>query len=340
MTRELLRLEEEPCVSYSDVEIHDTLCHNVTAFMNYMENFYKIWQREDDLVELPQKQLFEVPYAEGDFRIMPCLIHGDYRIKSVKIIGTNEENRTVHDKISVGKSFLIHPYDNYIHAMFDACVLSSFRTAAISVLAYKTVVSDTTNPTALTGTGRIGFYTALILHRYLDVQDFFCYDPNLQNRQNFEKLASLYLPDAQVHFLPLEKLGENANSLFVATNSHHAIFDKTSAEAFAFVSSVGADADNLSELDSSILANRTVVTDSRQSVMLGDLKRWQEKGLLSEANLVELKEIIGEENIRNKEPFLFISTGIAVQDALTAQFICNTTKHTKGETTCSALSMP
>ena len=330
----------EPSISYSDIEIHDILCNDISAFMNYIENFYKTWQGEDDLVELPKKQLFEVPYAEGDFRIMPCLIHGDYRIKSVKVIGTNEENRTVHDKISVGKSFLIHPYDNYIHAMFDACVLSSFRTAAISVLAYKTVVSYTTKSTALAGTGRIGFYTALLLHQHLGVQDFFCYDPNLKNQQNFEKLASLYLPDAQVHFLPLEKVGENADSLFIATNSHHAIFDKTSAEAFAFVSSVGADADNLSELDSSILTNRTVVTDSRQSIMLGDLKRWQERGLLSETNLVEIKEIIGEENICNKEPFLFISTGIAVQDALTAQFIYNTTKHTKGETTCSASSMP
>ena len=308
--------------------------------MNYMENFYKTWQGDDGLVELPKKQLFKVPYAEGDFRIMPCIIHGDYRIKSVKIIGTNEENRTVHDKISVGKSFLIHPYDNYIHAMFDACVLSSFRTAAISVLAYKTVVSDTTKSTALAGTGRIGFYTALLLHQHLGVQDFFYYDPNLQNRQNFEKLASLYLPDAQVHFLALEKLGENADSLFIATNSHHAIFDKASAEAFAFVSSVGADADNLSELDDSIPEKRTVVTDSKQSVMLGDLRRWQKKGLLTEASLVELKEIIGDATIGNKEPFLFISTGIAVQDALTAQFIYNTTNYTKGETICSASSMP
>jgi len=53
---------------------------------------------------------------------------------------------------------------------------------------------------------------------------------------------------------------------------------------------------------------------------LGDLKTWKDQGLIRENQVMELTEIMDRSTPMNK-PALFISTGAAVQDAFTLQFI-------------------
>lgn len=328
MIKELLRLEDEEYTHFNELQIHDVLVDNVTEFMEYLKNFYLSWSSNRNLVDLPKKQVFQSQQYRGDFRVMPCVINDTYNIKSVKIIGTNEENKLIKDKISVGKSFLIHPYDNHIYAMFDVCALSSFRTAAISVLAYYLLHNTNTKKVGLIGLGRIGFYTALILHKWLGIDNFYCDDISEKNKDNFLKLIALYIPDIQIDFIAPEKMGEVCNSVFLATDAQEAILNIHNGKNIQFISSVGADANNLSELDASILEGRTIVTDSYHSMMLGDLKIWEDTNLINQEDIFELNSIVNNQNIKT-ENTLFISTGIAVQDALISQFIYDklTKKH-------------
>ena len=113
MIQDLLRLEDEKHIHFNELQIHDVLVENISEFMEQLKEFYQDWSNSNTLVNLPKKQIFQSKYSRGDFRVMPCIINENYNIKSVKIIGTNEENRVIKDKICVGKSFLIHPYDNY-----------------------------------------------------------------------------------------------------------------------------------------------------------------------------------------------------------------------------------
>lgn len=159
--------------------------------MEYLKKFYLSWSINETLVDLPKKQVFQSQQYRGDFRIMPCVINDPYNIKSVKIIGTNEENKLIKDEISVGKSFLVHSYDNHIYAMFDVCALSSFRTAAISALAYSLLYNTSTKKVGLIGIGRIGFYTALILHKWLGVDNFYCDDISEKNKENVLALNAI-----------------------------------------------------------------------------------------------------------------------------------------------------
>lgn len=320
MIKELLRLEDEEYIHFNELQIHDVLVDNVLEFMEYFKQFYVHWSEDKALVTLPKKQVFESKQNRGDFRVMPCIINDTYGIKSVKIIGTNEENHVINDKISVGKSFLIHPHDNYIHAMFDVCVLSSFRTAAIAILAYHLVDQHTISKIGIIGTGRIGFYTVLILCRWLGVNQFYCYDISEKSKENFLKLVELYMPGIQIDFTTIEDMGEVCDSVFVATDAEEAILDTDNSSNIRFISSVGADADNLSELDARVIEGRHILTDSYHSMMLGDLKRWKEKHIIDEKDVLELTGVLDRPNIK-KEKILFISTGIAVQDALVSQFI-------------------
>jgi len=320
LIQNLLRLEDEKHIHFNELQIHQVLVDNISEFMEHLKKFYQNWNTSTTLVHLPKKQIFQSTYARGDFRVMPCIINDDYNIKSVKIIGTNEENRVIKDKICVGKSFLIHPYDNHIYAMFDVCVLSSFRTAAISVLAYQLLATSSQSKVAIIGTGRIGFYTAFILSKWLGISHFYCNDISDANRKNFLELVAKYMPDVQIDFIEIDSIESTCESVFLATDSSKAILNAKNAKEIKFISSVGADADNLSELDESLLEGRVIVTDSHHSMMIGDLKVWEDQNIINQKSVLELSTLSHKQNIEIQK-ILFISTGIATQDALISQFI-------------------
>ncbi len=322
----LLRLQDEPCISISDIEAHDILMTNSTEFMDELKILYKEWGNGKKWVTIPEKKIINTPNLAGDFRVMPCITDFSGGIKAVKVIGTNEENRTIKDKISVGKMLLIDWYDNYVYAIIDACVLSSFRTAAISLLAYSLKYNKNQDSIGILGLGRVGFYTAILLHRWLGVTHINCYDSNTEIGEKFKKLVSYYSPDLTLNMLEKEPLIKDSTSLFLATDSEIALLNAKNSSHLKFISSVGADADNLSELDESIIQDCNIITDSIQSMLLGDMKIWSDKKLLSKDDVVELKDIINSKEIL-KENTLFISTGVALQDAIIGKFIVD--KQTK-----------
>jgi ornithine cyclodeaminase/alanine dehydrogenase-like protein (mu-crystallin family) len=323
---DLLRLRSEPCVYFDESQIHDILSQNTVLFMNKLSDAY--WKISTGQYEtlLPKKQIFCTSPLKGDLRVMSCVVQkkNDLPIKAVKIIGTNEENSIVQDKICVGKALLIHPQDNFVQAIFDVCVLSSFRTAAISVLAYKLLSGIKHQSCGIVGTGRIGYYTAYILHRWLRVKKIWVTDCSQKQRGRFRAMIDQFIPELEVTEATPEILYSQVKSVFLCTDSSRPLISGRDSLNLSFISSVGADADNLSELCDSVLG-RKIFTDSRQSMMLGDMKRWVERGLLSDHDVTELSELV-RKNTSAPARSLFISTGVALQDALFCHLIfhsCN-----------------
>lgn len=318
--KHLLRLQDEPYIYLDDVQIHKVLMANTQAFMQQLKNSYIDWGDDKHWVRVPEKKVIKTPGMKGDFRVMPCITSLNNGIKAVKVIGTNEENYRIKDKISVGKTLLLDWHDNYVYAILDACVLSSYRTAAISLLAFSLTLPNKGRP-GLIGLGRIGFYTAFILHHWLGISDINCYDYAPDMLQRFKKLLAIYAPELDIHIMTSEAVIRDSAALFLATDSEQAIVNSKNIAHLSFISSVGADADNLSELHESVLESHCIVTDSVQSMLLGDMKRWSEKKLLLKEDVTELKQVISEAEKWTAQSMLFISTGVALQDALISQFI-------------------
>jgi ornithine cyclodeaminase len=334
----LLRLSEEPTEYFNEIEINECLLENTNLFMDLLENFYIEWCTNSDLVLMPIKQLFSTEGTKGDFRVMPCVINefNGHIIKAVKIIGTNEEEKVIKDKISVGKSLLLHPTDNFPIAIFDVCALSSFRTAAISILAYKYFIQLTKSSVSsnkekvkigIIGAGRIAFYTAIILHQWLGINEVEVFEINKKHTSSFLSSTSLCCDKLKVTCKSIDQLNSNHNAVFLCTNSSTPIISSLNAKNIAFISSVGADADNLSELHSSILEGREIYTDSKQSMFIGDLQKWSQLQLVDRKKIYELTDMIKKSLNKNHKKFditknkLFISTGVAIQDALISHFL-------------------
>lgn len=320
--KQLLRLQDEPFIHISDSQIHTILMLHASELMDIFKHTYIKWGENEETVHIPEKKIIQIPELKGDFRIMPCIttLHGG--IKVVKVIGTNEENRTIKDKISVGKTLLLDWHDNYVTGILDTCVLSSYRTAAISLLAYSLTQEQQSHNIGIVGVGRIGFYTAFLLYIWLGIKHISFYDTNQQIVKNFETLASIYMPELSMDLMNEEEVIKNSDTLFLATDSKIPILTAFNSSHLTFISSVGADADNLSELHKSIIPRYEIITDSIQSMLLGDMSIWQKENLLSQNDVTELKDIINTHEPLSK-PTLFISTGIAIQDAIIAQFVIN-----------------
>lgn len=317
--RDLFRLHNEPCMYYSEMQIHRALMINLHPFMNMLERFYFAWQADNKIVNLPRKQVFTTEGLKGDFRVMPCVINNfeEKIIKAVKIIGTNEEEKHIKDKNAVGKALLIDATDNFVKGIFDVCALSSFRTAAISALAFKHTVGSTQQQVGLIGTGRIGSYMAVILSRWLQVGELYVHDINQKRLDQFKEIFSRKI---KINDMSFNEICNSCTAVFLSTTSTSPLLKENNAKNIQFISSVGADADNLSELHESLLKNRQVISESRQNISFGDLRRWHEAGLIKEAQVTELRDIMGSLK-KQKQPVLFISTGTAIQDALICQFL-------------------
>ncbi|MDH3999308.1 MAG: hypothetical protein OET90_10775 [Desulfuromonadales bacterium] len=316
--KQLLRLHDEPCLHIDEMQAHNIVMQGCNEFMDRLESFYSAWGKQELTIDLPVKQVFSHQDVQGDFRLMPCTVV-DKKLKFVKVIGTNEEERTIADKICVGKSLLIDYYDNYIYATIDVCALSSFRTAAVSVLAMRYCQPKAQN-IGLIGMGRIGFYSAYILYQWLGLRSFLVTDPCHDTRKRFESLCQHYMPEAKIELLPLAGVLDQSDVLFLTTTSAKAVLHAENAAAINFISSVGADADNLSEIDASLLESHRLVTDSMQSMCLGDMKVWATEGKLNQED-VTILPALAETVSTCDEPTLFISTGIAANDLIINQFV-------------------
>ena len=315
-----LRLGAEPTRHFDEEHIHRLLMQQLTVFMDRLERFYVAWKSNSDLVIQPKKLVFDNNGFKGDWRVMPCVINRfeDHYIKAVKVIGSNEEQRQVIDKICVGKALLIDEFDNFIKASFDVCALSSFRSAAISAVAFKHSGLLCHEGVGIVGAGRIGYYTCRILAEWLGVEEVFIHD-HTAARAN--ELADLIRYQLKVKVFPeLKGLLESSQAVFLATDSEHALLNGENARHLEFISSVGADAQNLSELDAGVLKGRLVISESRQNIAFGDMCRWQAQRLLTTSDIIELRDLVGKD-VSPKRNVLFISTGTAVQDALVCDFI-------------------
>jgi ornithine cyclodeaminase len=326
----VLRLPLEPCVHYPEMTVHREIMHWLCTFMDFLEGFYLAWSRSDAAVSQPPKQVFSRAAVRGDWRVMPCAveiagaIHGfpGGAIDAVKIIGTNEEEKFVRDKISVGKALLLHPTDHHVEAIFDVAALSSFRTAAISVLAYKYCGHRRDDVLGIIGAGRIGYYTAAILRQWMWMPRLLVYDVETTRSGTFTETVSARF-GGEAHSVTLAELCRHSQAVFLATNSAQPVVDGGLGESIRFISSVGADADNLSELTPDLLDGRLLLSESRQNIAIGDLCRWHSAGLIGPEDIRTLEAVIGEveAGAPPDKRVVFISTGTAVQDALVCRFL-------------------
>lgn len=323
----LLRLQKEPCIFVNDIEEHHLLMEHREDYFKHFEEGFRFWAANPDKVMITPKQIYTSPEIKGDFRVMPCQIHVDEgSINTVKLVGTDEEERVVKDKISVGKAFIFHPTDNYIMGIFDACILSSIRTGACAALGFK-YLGGNAKRVGIIGCGRVGYYSAEFISMFPSVETLVCYDTNPLNLECFKELVSVRGIKCE-YPMTIDEVKRSSDALVLSTYSPVSLISGADLKSnnIQFISSSGADADNLSELDPTVSeVISKVYVDTEHSLKVADLKRWKAQGLIRTEDVIELKEIIGGRHKPDMTKIrLFVTTGFAFLDCLTLDYMYRT----------------
>jgi ornithine cyclodeaminase/alanine dehydrogenase-like protein (mu-crystallin family) len=269
-------------------------------------------------IDLPTKQVF-TDDSGGDFRVMPCVVRGvETTSKTVKIVGTNIVGQVVPDQITVGRAFQVDPAENFISASFDACVLSSARTGAVAALAIDRLM-ESPNSMTLLGAGRVASFAATYVCDCCSIRRLTIVDPHAQRRDKLAAYLREVYPHVDVHATAsLEN--DRSDVVVIATTARALVLpaDRTRAD---LVVSLGADSDQQSELGDEWPKIASLFVDGPDCLLMGDAHRWLERGLVVPEDMTNLVDIHRPDFTCPAGRRVFVSTGSALLDNLTIQFL-------------------
>lgn len=318
-----VNLTHEPCRYRSDADIFIKLTEDPAGYLEYVESVLYSIRRGFSSHLTPDKCI--IGGTDGDFRSMPSELHHRKCItKIVKVVGTNNTQRIVRGKITVGKVLNLHPEENFVTDILEANILSSARTGILSILATKKLGLDLHSATVI-GCGNVGFFCAYYLCSLTNVKKVTFEDLDSNLEWSIVKWFREKYPD--IIFEPSsasDSLKLMDDLIICATSSKQPLFDPITSRANMIVS-VGADTSYQRELNFGntlqLLENFNLVVDSYDALNYGDCLAHK-----ITPDQVKLLNVFDPFSAGNKKRNIFISTGNALFDNITVGYLCNNDK--------------
>ncbi|MBS0193707.1 MAG: hypothetical protein JSR34_05615 [Proteobacteria bacterium] len=294
--------------------------HAPRAYLDYIDGAFERMAHGRFQVDLTPKQVLTDRHGDGDFRVMPCVSEADGVVcKTVKIVGTNLRRRTVPDQITVGRAFVMDAHENFISHTVDACLLSSARTGACAVTAIRRL-RPCTEILALFGCGKVGFYTAVFALAGLGVRRLLLADTRPELAHALAAHLSQWNPEVSIEAVATDS-ALAAPVLVLATTSRTPVVAPGDTAA-GLVVSLGADADDQSELDPgwACAPDTTIYADTLDCLRFGDVRAWIASGMLPAERIRELLDAYRQPPSLSGRT-VFVSTGSALFDNLTLRYL-------------------
>jgi ornithine cyclodeaminase/alanine dehydrogenase-like protein (mu-crystallin family) len=315
----LLRLHHEPYEYFDDRAVLGALSADPSGYVEAVFASLCLVAAGAAGLDLPPKMLFSDPGGYSDFRVMPCVVRfpGHVR-KTVKIIGTNWPRQVVPGEISVGKAFALHAQENFIEAGFAGCVLSSARTGVCAALAQRLLKPDARS-LAVVGAGRVGYFSALYMAAQGNLERVWFHDIDGQRAALAAEAIGRAFPGVTAGICSCTD-ATCAEVLVLASDSELPLFSALGQRP-PLVISLGADTDWQSEVAASALDHYGLFVDTFDSLRYGDLARFSRAGLLDGRMVTDLLSLLAGGTATPATPRLFISTGSALFDNLTIDYL-------------------
>lgn len=315
----MLRVSPEPYRYRTEAQVHESLTREPEQYVAFLKRSLLAIAGRRATLTLPPKQIFEDPATRGDFRVMPCEVREGGRVtKTVKLIGTNTVQRAVPDQITVGKLLVLDPAENFVCAVVEACLLSSARTGACSALAVDALARERAEMVVV-GSGRVGFYAALYGVAAAGVKRVVFCDTVARRAREAARGVAARFPSAKCEARPLDSIA-TADVVVLATTSQAPVSSPPGWGANLIVS-LGADTDSQSELDPAWARAADIYCDTLDTLRFGDLRAWIESGIVDPAGVTDLLQVYRRPPATSERPRVFVSTGSALFDNLTARYL-------------------
>lgn len=286
--------------------------------------------KEDALgyAQNPPKVYLNFPKYNGDLRVMPAYLDRQ-DIAAVKIVSVHADNLQKFGLPSVrGSIFLLDPRDGSVLSIMDGKHITAMRTAAAGGIAAKYLANKTSKVVAFIGAGaqaRTQFLALLSVCPFLEEIRVWDISP---------KAAGMFIFDMKPKANQI-KLAIANNVAMAAQGADIVVTTTPSKEPLVLDSwvtdgthfnCIGADAPGKEELDPKILKRAKIIVDNfEQACHSGEVNVPLSKGIISKEDIwAELGEILTGKKVgrtSTQEITVFDTTGIAVQDAVTAKLV-------------------
>ncbi|MEW4982776.1 MAG: hypothetical protein AB1Y26_06050 [Cycloclasticus sp.] len=318
---DIFKLSGEPFEYLSESDVHLALTQNPTEYYQFVKQRVTNLAIQKSKFIMPPKTLFPDKDTDGDFRIMPCIIEeNDEVMKTVKLVGTNVIQQSVPNQITVGKACVLHPTENYITHIVEACLLSSARTAICAMLGVELLSARDASKLTIIGAGRVGYYCAYYASALSWFNEIIIHDTDSSRAQSCVKTLQSLFPKIKYITSKRQDLIDT-DVLILSTTSTAPLYATHDFKADLIIS-VGADIDTQRELDNSWAKAASVFVDSYDSARYGDIKVWLDNNLITSTCLTDLFSLLRSEvSITYNKPRIFVSTGTAFFDNLSLSYI-------------------
>ena len=317
---DIFRLSGEPFQYLTETDVHIALTKHPVEYYQFVKQRLQHIALGQAQLNMPPKALFPDNVSDGDFRVMPCVIKDAGEVmKTVKLVGTNVIQQIVPNQITVGKACILHPTENFITHIVEACLLSSARTAICTMLGIEYLACERKKLTII-GAGRVGYYVAFYASALNWFEEINLCDTDVTRAKKCVNTLKSSFPTIDFRVSARDKLA-NTDVLILSTTSQTPIYSTEDFKA-GLIISVGADIDSQHELDRSWAQSASLFVDSYDSIRYGDIKAWIEDGLIDTDDMVDLFTLMkGDVGINDKRPRIFVSTGTAFFDNISLSYI-------------------
>ena len=278
-------------------------------------------------VQMPSKVYLFYEKFNGDLRTMPSYVE-DMDVSAVKIVNVHPDNRNYGMRTVMALLVLINPHTGAPLAVMDATHITDMRTGAASGIASKYVAKPNPKVLGIIGCGNQARTQMLALITQYDHFD------EVRLYDIYPEKAKALAREFRRHYK--EKVGKikavseaklcvvDSDIVVTATSSRAPIVLDEWVRPGTHFNCIGADAPGKQEMDPKILKRaRLVIDDWDQASHSGEINVPLSKGELVKEDVdAEIGHIVvglkpGREN--DDQITVFCSTGLAIQDCLTAK---------------------
>ena len=280
-------------------------------------------ERGRNQVQMPPKSYLYFPRFNGDIRVMPAYLEG-LNETGVKIVNAHLDNRSKYGLPTVLASIMLFNSETGAPiSLMDGTHITAMRTAAASAVAAKYLARKDSKILAVVGAGYQSFRQVEAVREILKLESVKIFDIDSDKAEKLAaSLHEKFGVDAK-NFASAEETVRGSDVLVTVTPSRKPIVMSEWVTEGMHISAVGADAPGKEELEPELLKRAMIVIDDwEQGSHGGEINVPLSNGVIRKSDIyAEISEIVtGVKPGRtsDKEITVFDTTGLAIQDVITA----------------------
>lgn len=317
----------------TDQEVKNLL--NMSDVIKAVETAFK--EKGLNQVQMPPKIYINYAQYNGDLRSMPAFIER-LGISAVKIVNVHPENPFSNGLPTVMATIiLIDPKTGFPLSIMGGTTITNMRTGAAGAVAVKYLAKKECKSLGLIGAGaQAKTQLAAILAIEKNIQEIRVWSRTKKTRSKFFEETKKIYGDKYTFksSRSIRSATKKTDIIVTTTPSREPIVKNDMISSGVHINCIGADAVGKQELESTILTKAKIVVDDwKQAAHSGEINVPLHLGLIDRNYILgEIGEIvtgIKPGRINDDEITIFVSTGLAIQDAITAKLAFNEAKKRK-----------